>query len=349
MLNALAAFVCVVTLLGIGPSRAADAVPFKKSPVKLIDTDLENMEPYPGPDRAAIWVDDHRLVATIPLERSAHDPKTIGRTVLYDLNTGKTQELMRYAHPLCWDAKTGNGGVVYYPNPDDTKKQEVLGIRVDQSGAVIERKVGASSARRTPDCDVTRKTTPGLPKHRIMMLRSEHGYIDLGVPGLKNHELFISLNRADGTQKQLPLYSRQATGGFYLPFLDQYQLNSGSSCRWQGERCPPEMYVMNPAGEVTTLPLPAEILKVIPTVSRAYVVKDGILILIYNLNAHGFFLWRNGALHELWRPDPPGFMKSGPTEVWGYETISPDGCKVAFMRGARPGRVFVFDHCSIGK
>lgn len=336
--------------MGIAPvvTMAADTVSFKKSPVELIDTGLENMEPYPGPRQAAIWVDDHRLVAGIPLERSAHDPKHIGRTVLYDLDTGKTQELMRYAHPVCWDAKTGNGVVVYYPNPDDTKNQQVIGIRVDQSGAVVERKMGGAVVWWGPSCDVTRERDPNLRDRRIVQLRPEHGYVDLGQQGKGGNEPAV-LVRPDGRKIELPLKGRQADGIRYLDFLGQYQLNTGSSCRRQGEKCPPEMYVMNPAGEVTTLTFPVEILNIIPMAASTYVVRGGVLIKSYNLKKPGFFLWRNGTLHELWRPGSAGFMSLQQTEDWGREVMSPDGCKVTFVRGVRPSRVFVFDHCSINK
>lgn len=344
---------CVIVAIGFDPAEATatDAVPFKKSPVKLIDTGLENMEPYPGPSQAAIWVDDHRLVATVPLERSAHDPKHIGRAVLYNLDTGKTQELMRYAHPLCWDAKTGSGGVVYYPNPDDTKNQEILAIRIDQSGAVVERKAGVSSGWRGPSCDVSREKDLTLNERRIGLLRSEHGYIDRGQQGKGGNEAAV-LVRPDGRKIELPLKGRQADGIRYLNFLGQYQLDSGGGCIRQGEQCPPDIHVMDPEGKVTVITIPREILDIIP-IQRVDVVRNGLLFRAESRDKHeGYLLLRGGVLHELWRPGSPGFFSSQRmqrTETWGDHTISPDGCKVAFARGARPSRVFVFDHCAIGE
>jgi len=344
---------CVLVAIGIDPAVAVatDAVPFKKSLVKLIDTGLDNMEPYPGPSKAAIWVDDHRLVAGIPLERSAHDPKHIGRTVLYNLDSGKTQELMRYAHPLCWDAKTGNGIVVYYPNPDDTRNQEVLSVRIDQSGAVVERKERVSAGWWGPSCDVTNERDLSRYDRRIGLLRLEHGYIDRGQQGKGGNEAAV-LVRPDGKKLELPLKGRQADGIRYLDFLGQYQLDSGGGCIRQGEKCPPDIHVMDENGKVTVITIPREIMDIMP-IQRVHVVKNGLLFRAESREKReGYLLLRDGVLYELWRPGSPGLFspqRLQRTETWGDQTISPDGCKVAFARGARPSRVFVFDHCLINK
>lgn len=343
-------FLCAIVTVGITPdvTMAADTVSFRKSPVKLIDTGLENMEDYPGPSKAAIWVDNHRLLATVPLERSAHDPKHFGRMVLYDLDTGKTQELMRYASPQCWDAKTGNGIVVYHPNPDDTKNQLILSVRIDQSGALVERKERVSAGWWGRSCDVTNERDLSRYERRIGLLRLEDGYVDRGQQGKGGDEAAV-LIRPDGRKIELPLKGRQADGIRYLDFLGQYQLDSGGGCVRQGEKCPPDIHVMDATGNVTVITIPREVMDIIPII-WVQVVKDGLFFRATSIKKNeGYFVLRDGTLHQLWRPGSPGFFSPQRTETWGSESISPDGCKVAFARGARPSRVFVFDHCAIGK
>ena len=302
-------FLCAIVTVGITPdvTMAADTVSFRKSPVKLIDTGLENMESYPGPSKAAIWVDNHRLLATVPLERSAHDPKHIGRTVLYNLDTGKTKELMRFAHPLCWDAKTGNGIVIYFPNPDDTRNQEILSVRVDQSGAVVERKERVSAGWWGASCDVTNERDLSRYERRIGLLRLEDGYIDRGQQGKGGDEAAV-LIRPDGRKIELPLKGRQADGIRYLDFLGRYQLDSGGGCVRQGEKCPPDIHVMDENGKVTVITIPREIMGIMP-IQRVHVVRNGLLFRAESRDKReGYLLLRGGVLHELWHPGSPGIF-----------------------------------------
>jgi hypothetical protein len=330
-------------------ASAADAIAFKKSPVKLIDTGLENMEPNPGSGKAAVWVDDHRLLAGVPLERSAHDPKRIGRTVIYDLNTGKARELMRYAHPLCWDAKTGQAIVAAYPNPDDSTVWRTLGLKVNQSADILERRDVDPLSWNVISCDTKgADADPSLRERRIAPLRTEHGYVDLGPKGKPMREAPV-IYRPDGTKNELSLKAREINGLRYLDFLGKYQLNTGSGCNNQGWQCPPDIYLLNQFGELAVIPIPNELMTLIP-IQQVDVVRDGLLFRATSTDQHeGYFVLRGGTLHQLWRPGPPGFMKLGRTEIWGGQSISPDGCKVAFRRGASPSRVYVFDHCAVGR
>ncbi len=342
-----AAKLCIAAMFGIVTTVSAAAITFKKSPVKLMDTGLENMEPYPGPSQAAVWVNDHRLVAGVPLKNSAHDPHNIGRTVLYDLNTGKTRELMRYAHPICWDASLGRAGAVFYPNPDNKKEQQVFALRVDSKGEIIDKKPAVQNARRGPDCDMS-KDVPSLPKRIQIALRPDHGYLDLGVAGKGLNEYAV-LYRSDGRVIELPIRGRQVNVFRYLNFLEEYQLDSGGGCSLQGEKCPPDIHLMDPSGHVTVITIPREVMEIMP-IQRVHVVKNGLLFRAESKDKReGYLLLRDGVLHELWRPGSPGLLNPQRTETWGLETMSPDGCKVAFARGVRPSRVFVFDHCAIGK
>ncbi|MDO8789143.1 MAG: hypothetical protein Q7J42_13820 [Sulfuritalea sp.] len=344
---ALAAALCITAIFGNATTALAAAITLKKSPVKLIDTGLENMEPYPGPSQAAVWVNDHSLVAGVPLEKSAHDPHKIGRTVLYDLTTGKTRELMRYAHPICWDASLGRAGAVFYPNPDNKKVQEVFALRIDSEGEIIDKKPATQNARRSPDCDMGKGDAPALPKRIRIALRPGHGYLDLGVAGKGLNELAV-LDRPDGRAIELPIRGRQVNAPRYLIFLEEYQLDSGGGCSLQGEKCPPDIHLLDPFGHLTVIAIPREVMEIMP-IQRVHVVKNGLLFRAESRGKReGYLLLRDGVLHELWRPGSPGLMSPQRTETWGFETISPDGCKVAFARGVRPSRVFVFDHCAIG-
>lgn len=326
----------------------AAAVTFKKSPVKLIDTGLKNMGRDGGPRQAAVWVNDHTLVANVPLEKSAHDPHNFGRTVMYDLNTGKTSELMRYASPLCWDASLGRAAAVFYLNPDNPREQQTLALRIDFEGSIIDKQFVAPGAGLGPDCDMTGERPKGLPERVRIRLRPPHGFIDLGQTGKRRDDAAV-LHRPDGETTELSMNGRLVSDVRYLDFLGKYQLDTGSGCLVKGEKCPPDIHLMDTSGAVTSIQLPAGILDLIP-IYRIWVVKNGLLFRVeFNkTNRYGYFLLRNGLLHELWRPGSPGFMKPGPTEPWGREGISPDGCKVAFTRDVQPRKVIVFDHCAIG-
>jgi len=334
----------VATLFGC-EAMAVDKVRFVKSPVKLIDTGLEDAEPNLSSSQAAFWVDNNRLIAALATKKSVDDPKQIGRTALFNIDTRKTTELMRYARPICWDAQTGKGGVVFFPDPANTRNKEILGIRVDLSGALIERNAGTSSSWWGPSCEMGGVEKPNLHKHRISLLRPEHGYIDLGVPSLKNDQPPVFI-KPDGTRWNLPTDSDNGEP-LYLPFLEKYQLNIGSSCNVQGKPCPPDIYLLDPLKGVTAIKIPRELMEIMP-IQRVHVVKNGLLFRAESSEKReGYLLLRNGVLHELWRPGGSGFMNPQRTETWGHEVISPDGCKVAFRRGARPSRVYVFDLCSV--
>lgn len=341
-------FVVMCVVLFGNTTIASATIAFKKSPVKLIDTGLRNMEPYPGPSQAAVWVNDHLLVAGVPLEKSAHDPHKIGRTVLYDINTGKTRELMRFAHPICWDASLGRAGAVFYPNPDNTKIKETFALRIDSEGEIIEKKPAARNARRGPDCDMSKGDALALQKHIRIKLRPDHGYLDLGAAGKGLNEMAV-LTRPDGSSIELPIKGGQVDDPHYLGFLGKYQLDSGGGCSLQGEKCPPDIHLMAPSGEVTVMTIPREVMEITP-IQRVHVVKNGLLFRSESRDKReGYLLLRDGVLHELWRPGRPGVTSPQRTETWGLETTSPDGCKVAFARGVRPSRVFVFDQCAVGK
>lgn len=327
----------------------AAAVTFKNSPVKLIETGLKNMGRDGGPRQAAIWVNDHTLVANVPLEKSTHDPHNLGRTVMYDLNTGKTSELMRYASPLCWDASLGRAAAVFYPNPDNPREQQTLALRIDFEGSIIDKQFVAPGAGLGPDCDMTVERPKGLPERVRIRLRPPHGFIDLGQTGKRWDDAAV-LHRTDGKKIKLATHGWTIDHVRYLDFLDKYQLDTGSGCLVKGEKCPPDIHLMDTSGAVTSIQLPAGILDLI-SVTRVHVVKNGLLFRVQfnKTNRYGYFLLRNGVLHELWRPGSPGLMKPGPTEPWGREAISPDGCKVAFRRGTWPRQTFIFDHCAIGR
>lgn len=347
----LIALLCAIVMSTTDMARAlaADRLVVKKSPVKLIDTGLENMEPYPGPSQAAIWVDDHRLIAGVPLERSAYDPKHIGRTVIHDLRTGKTQELMRYAHPLCWDGRTGQAIIAAYPNPDDSRVWRTLAVAVDREARILGQREVAALSWDVMACMVKTATDDQSLRDRVIAwLRPGHGYIDLGRMGKSRPEVAV-FHRPDGKKVEIAQRGWTIIGLRYLNFLDKYQLDSGTGCLVQGEKCPPDIHVLDPSGDVTTIALPAAIFKLMPNTS-VEVVKDGYLFRSQSVEREeGYLLLRDGIVHHLWRPGSPGFLNPQRTETWGGETISPDGCKVAFARGARPSRVYVFDHCAIGR
>lgn len=344
----MAAALGIATMFKMVATVSAATVTFVESPVKLIDTGLENMEPYGGPGLAAIWVNDHILVAGVPLEKSAHDPHKIGQTVLYDLKTGKTREVMRYARPMCWDASLERAGIVLYPNPDNRREQHLFALRIGPDGQIMDKKPATKNARRDPSCDLGKDDAQALSKHIRIPLRPGHGYLDLGVPGKRLNEPAILVS-PDGRTIQLPLPGRQINRVHYLHFLGQYQLDSGGGCFLQGEKCPPDIHVMDPSGHVTVLTIPPEVMDITP-IQRVHVVKSGLLFRAESRDKReGYLLLRDGVLHQLWRPGSAGLLSPQRTETWGAETISPNGCRVAFARGSRPSRVLVFDHCAIGK
>jgi hypothetical protein len=344
---ALAAAMCIAAIFGNATTASAAAIMFKKSPVKLIDTGLENTERSGGPSQAAVWVNDHSLVAGVSLEKSAHDPYKIGRTVLYDLNTGKTLELMRYAHPLCWDAKTGQAGIAAYPNPENPKIWRTLTLQVNENGDILRQREVSAFGWDSLSCDMTPKPRPGASIRVFVPLRPEHGYIDLGLSG-KPRGTSAVLIHPDGKKTELSMDGRQIGRVRYLDFLGKYQLDFGGGCSVQGEKCPPDIHIMDPSGEVTAITIPLEVMEIMP-IQRVHVVRNGLLFRAESRDKReGYFLFRDGALHDLWRPGSPGLMSPQRTETWGGEAISPNGCMVAFRRGVWPRRTFVFDHCAIG-
>jgi hypothetical protein len=165
----------------------------------------------------------------------------------------------------------------------------------------------------------------------------------LGVQGKGFKEPLVLIR--DGKKIELPLQGRQVSGLAYLDFIGSYQLDIGWGCYMQGWKCPPDIHLMNPHGEITTIPISSQILEFIP-VQHVKVVKNGLLFESVSTNQHeGYLLLRDGVLHELYRPHSGWFGRRQRNELWGKESISPNGCRVAFLRGVSSAKIFVFDHC----
>ena len=268
---------------------------------------------------------------------------------------------MRYAHPVCWDAHSGHATLVLYPKASDPKVtkylfgrqvQKVVSLRLDSDANVLSQQEITPGEWNNISCEALMPIPPNMANRSLRHLRPEHGYLDLGQKGKTSEEPAVFL-RSDGQKIKLSLQGAEIDNIQYLDFLGQYQLNSGSSCLHPGKKCPPDIHLMSPSGEVSTISIPSKVRDLI-NLTRVFVVADGLMFHSHSpTRPEGYFLLRNGVMHQLWKPRfslnsswAEGRRRS---EYWGFETFSPDGCKVAFLRGVRPGRVHVFDHCSVGR
>lgn len=341
----------VVSLVTMNPSQVqAESVVYKKSWVKLVDTGLEYWITSLTTPSEVIWVTDHSLVANVAMGKEVHDPRRIGRTVMYDTRTGKTREIMRFARPVCWDAKAGRAGIVHYKDADDGKSRQPIALRIDSEGAILEMSPAAPNFAYGLPCDLTMNRLEGVEGSTLYRLRAEDGYLDLRVAGKGLKESAV-LNRSDGKRIQLPVRSDQVSQVRYLDFLGSYQLNTGSGCLVQGEKCPPDIPLLKPTGDLSEVSVPDGVRNFI-SITTVYQVSNGLLFQAKSrYKKEGYLLLRNGVVHHLWQPEAPSIFGSERyerMESWGRSVNSPDGCKVAFFRGARPARLMIFDHCSIG-
>lgn len=348
----IAAMAFVMALCQVAALHAAAAtLTIQKSFVKLIDTGLEDGDPHLSPRKAGKWLDDHRLLARVSAQDELSGPRVRyrGRTVLYDLSSRKTVDIMKYASPICWDPVSGKGALAVNDDPYDksNKKQTVVGIRIDSGGKLTEQVSGLLRGNLGADCDVQR---PNSSNERVLYpLRPEHGILDAGMRGKRDNEQAMFI-RSDGQRIELPRKGDRVNEVRYLAFSDRYQISSWDDCSSAGTPCPPEIHLMDGKGGISLVTIPSEINHTISRYGTYYVVKDGILVETRSDSApEGYFLLRDGVLHWLWKPGSSGFLDPERTEHWGRPALSPDGCKVAFTRGHRPSRIYVFDHCAVGK
>lgn len=317
----------------------AEPLEIVQAPVTLIDTGLDM--PFYGPaERVGVWVDEHRIAINASLRSGVGVEKRFGSVMLYDLRTGKSKEVISHSFVRSWDASTGRVYVSY--RKDDARAVGVV-LKVDEAGEVLSRILAANEMQEQPDYPADR---------HILGLRIEHGYVDRGAVGKGGQEQAV-LHRPDGVTRELDITGRRFESNKFISNLNKYVIRT-SSCYSQGDKCPPDIWLMSPEGDIETISLPKRILTAIPMVSNAHAVKDGVLLTVRHPKVEGIFLWRNEALYELWRVRLPSLWNLNTQEFWGGEVISPDGCKVAFFKAwdskATTARnVFIFNHCGIGR
>lgn len=321
-----------------GGQTYAEPLEIVQAPVALIDTGLDM--PHYGPaERVGVWVDEYRIAINASLRGGVGAEKRFGSVMLYDLRTGKSKEVISHSYVRSWDASTGR---VYVSHRKDDARAVGVVLKVDEAGEVLSR-ILASEERVEFD----------YPADRLIRgLRREHGYVDRGAVGKGAHEQAV-LHRPDGAARELDITGRRFESNKFLPYLNKYEVGA-TSCYYPRDKCPPDIWLMSPEGDIETISLPNRILTAIPMVSEAFIVKDGVLLTVRHPKVEGIFLWRNETLYELWRARLPSLWNLNTQEFWGGEVTSPDGCKVAFFKAwdskATTARnVFIFDHCGIGR
>jgi hypothetical protein len=313
---------------------------YKETPAKLIDTRLNVPNELWHAFSIGYWVDEDSIIVNAESEDKDINGRPYIRAMLYDLRIQQSREILKNFSVSAWD--TEKGCAAFGGKRKDVSEHNLWFAKINKEGHILEMHKETPEEREVKDvvfkqgkyidplyCGVYYPKNLNRWEKNYYFLRLEDGYFERDK---SDRDLPTIWRRPDGTSQELdmPYAYKNNLSVRYLPFLKKYQIND-ATCLFSNLKCPPDIVLMSKDGVIEQIKLPNKILEHAPWISNAYKVRDGVLLDVGNEKKGGFYLWRDEKLYKLWSRPGRNFL-TGERSFTGNETLSPDGCKVAFFK-----------------